>query len=348
MRSFRDRNPYAVGIISMLVIGAFVGVAFLVGTFHLLEHTYKMSGTFTEAAGLRSGDDVKVAGVKVGRVTHVEADRKQGLVEVEWVVNHGVVIRDDAKADIALETLLGSKFIRIRDAAEGEHDMEDLPRARRQIPYEECGADGLCVKRTTTPQDIFDITREATHRIEDTNNDRLNQLVQQLAGITEGKRATVTDLIKGIGDVSTALTQRDGELATLLDRADTLSGNLAAKDQQLVRLIDSSKVLLDFLVQRRQEMSVALGQGSAAVQQLGRLIDANKAQLDAILDDLGPTLATVDNNLPDLNKALAIAGPAFYGQSLAGTHGPWQDIYVAALGPDILGVLEDATGQSAP
>ena len=79
------------------------------------------------------------------------------------------------------------------------------------IPHEECGADGLCVKRTTTPEDIFDITREATERIEATDNDRLNQLILQLAGITEGKRATVTDLINGIGDVSAAITARDGQ-----------------------------------------------------------------------------------------------------------------------------------------
>jgi phospholipid/cholesterol/gamma-HCH transport system substrate-binding protein len=345
VRSFRDRNPYAVGIVSMLLIGAVTGAAFLIGTLHLLEHTYTMRGTFTEAAGLRGGDDVKVAGVKVGRVTAIRADRRQGLVEVEWVVNHGVQIKDGAEADIALQTLLGSKYIRIRDANKGEHVMESLSSDKRLIPYQECGSDGLCVKRTTTPQDIFNITREATNRIEATNNDRLNQLILQLGGVTAGKRATVTDLIKGIGDVSTAITQRDGELATLLDRADTLSSNLAAKDHSLVQLIDSSKLLLDFLVRRRQELSVALGQGSAAVQQLSRVIEVNKAQLDTILTDLGPTLATVDTNLPDLNKALAIAGPAFYGQSLAGSHGPWQDIYIAALGPDILGTLDQATGQ---
>ena len=109
-----------------------------------------------------------------------------------------------------------------------------------------------------------------------------------------------------------------------------------------MRLIDSSKVVLDFLVQRRSELATALGEGSAAVKALSRLIEVNRAQLDAILDDLHPTLATVQSNLPDLNRALAYAGPAFYGQALAGTHGPWQDIYIAALGPDIIGIIEDA------
>ena len=345
MRSFRDRNPYAVGVVSLLIIGALTGMAFMVGLLHLLEDTYEMEATFTQASGLRSGDDVKVAGVKVGRVTGIHADRDEGLVRVEWVINRGVDIREDAGADIALETLLGSKYIRITNAAEGEALMADLPREERVIPYQECSGDGLCVTRTTTPEDVFDITREATDRIIETDNERLNQLITQLADVTEGRRATVTDLINGIRDVSQAVTERDGQLGQLLDRADELAANLAEKDQTLVELIDSSKVILDFLVERRDQLSAALGEGSEAVAALSRLIADNRAQLDAILDDLAPTLEVVDRNLPNLNRALAVAGPAFLGQSKAGSHGPWQDIYVAALGPDLIGILEDATGQ---
>lgn len=344
MRSFRDRNPYAVGIVSMLLIGAVTGLAFMVGLLHLLEDTYEMEGTFTDGAGLRSGDEVKVAGVKVGRVTGITADRSTGLVRVEWVVNRGVDIMDGAGADIALETLLGSKFIRITQATLGDDLMADLPREDRVIPVEDCDANGACRARTTTPVDVFDLTRDATERIEATDNDRLNQLINQLADVTEGKRATITDLIHGIDDVASAINAREGQLDLLLDDADELAANLAAKDETLVRLIDSSRTILSFLVTRRDELATALGAGSDAVRSLSVLIDTNAAQLDAILSDIHPTLATVSANLPDLNRALALAGPAFYGQALAGTHGPWQDIYVAALGPDIIGILEDVTG----
>src|SRR3546814_9911297 len=103
-------------------------MAFLVGLLHLLEDTYEMEANFTDAAGLRGGDEVKLAGVKVGRVTGIEADRANGLVRVEWVVDSGVDIRSGAGAEIALETLLGSKFIRITDATEGAERKEDLPR----------------------------------------------------------------------------------------------------------------------------------------------------------------------------------------------------------------------------
>jgi phospholipid/cholesterol/gamma-HCH transport system substrate-binding protein len=348
VKSFRDRNPYAVGLVSLLILGALTGAAFMVGLLHLLEDTYEMEATFTDAAGLRTGDEVKVAGVKVGRVTGIHADRENGLVDVTWVIDRGVDIGEDAGADIALETLLGAKYIRITDPIAGDRLMADLPREERTIPHEECDADGLCTARTTTPVDVFDLTRDATERIEETDNDKLNQLIDQLTQITDGKRGTVTDLIEGIDQVATAINEREGELADLLDSADELAGNLATKDQTLVQLIDSSRSILDFLSQRRAELAAALGEGSDAVRSLSVLIDTNRANLDAVLDDLHPTLATVEANLPEVNRALAVLGPAFYGQAQAGTHGPWLDIYVAALGPDIIGILEDGLGTVSP
>src|SRR5687768_8696632 len=101
MKSFRDRNPYAVGLVSVAIIGLLTGLAFAVGLLHLLEDTYTMSGVFPDASGIRSGDQVRVAGVKVGRVTGIEADREHGNVIVTWVVNSGVELGSETTAEIA-------------------------------------------------------------------------------------------------------------------------------------------------------------------------------------------------------------------------------------------------------
>ncbi|MDX6232474.1 MAG: phospholipid/cholesterol/gamma-HCH transport system substrate-binding protein [Nocardioidaceae bacterium] len=343
MRSFRDRNPYAVGIVSLLLLGTITGFAFLVGLNHLLEHAYEMHGTFTDASGLRVGDDVKVAGIKVGRVTDIKADRVHGNVLVDWVVNNGVDIRDEAGADIALETLLGSKYIRITDPTAGSKLMQDIAgQGRAKIP----------VERTTTPFDVFELTRKATEGIQATNTEELNKLILQLAQVTEGKQATIRDLATGIEKVAGAVNQRDAQLRSLLDEADKLSATLAEKDDTLVRLIDASSGVLNLVVQRRDALAAALGEGSDAVVELSKLVDRHKSELDAILTTvheltgvIDPHLGNGGANAKSVDSALAWAGPGFLGQAKAGSHGPWQDVYIRALGPAVLNVLEDVYGQ---
>jgi len=334
VRSFRDRNPYAVGLISVLIIGAITGASFAVGLLHLLEHTYTVKAEFNDAAGLRGGDPVRVAGVKVGRVTDVQADRQRGLIIVTLVVNQGVEVHDGVEADIALATLLGAKYVRLTNVLSGANVLEKLPGNddRRTIK----------VDHTKTPYDIFELTRTATNGITDLNTAELNQLINQLATVTNGKQQSITDLVDGLDKVSTAINDRDTQLRQLLDRADTLSATLADKDQTLVALIDQSKKILDLLATRRDELAQALGSGADAVNQLSRLLGDHKQQLDEILSTLHPTLDVVAANQAHIDRALAWLGPGFYDQSLAGTHGPFLDVFINSLGLDPRQILCNA------
>jgi ABC-type transport system involved in resistance to organic solvents, periplasmic component len=65
MRSFRERNPLPIGIAGLATVGLLAALAFN------LQHfsggtTY--SAAFSEAAGLKAGEEVRIAGVKVGKV----------------------------------------------------------------------------------------------------------------------------------------------------------------------------------------------------------------------------------------------------------------------------------------
>ncbi|MEY2451717.1 MAG: phospholipid/cholesterol/gamma-HCH transport system substrate-binding protein [Acidimicrobiaceae bacterium] len=341
MRSFRDMNPYLVGLVSVLVIGALTGAAFGVGLFHLLEHTYDVHVEFSDASGLKTGDSVRVAGVKVGRVTDIKADRQNGLVLVDLVVNTNVHLSTDATADIALETLLGAKYVRLKSPLPLKKPyLDELPNSdpRRKIP----------VSRTTTPFDVFKLTRIGTENIKQLDTEELNTFINDLAGVTEGKQQSVADLVTGLDKVSTAINQRNAELGQLLDRADALSQTLADKDTTLVALIDESKKILDLLAGRRDELATALGQGSDAVVQLARIIGVHQQELDRILSTLHPTLEVVANNQEHIDVALAWLGPGFYQQSLAGRHGPWLDLFIRSLGPDVVQTMCEALGLPSP
>lgn len=313
LQSFRDANPYLTGIVSVVGIGAAVAAAFAIGTFNLLEDTYKVTGVFADSAGISAGDDVRVAGVKAGRVTDVDADREEGNVKIELAVNSSVELGPDTEAEIALETLLGTKFVRLSGPVEE--------------PFLEGGA-VIPIERTRVPFDVFELAREGTEVVRATDTERLNLFVDQLATIAEGRQEDFENLFEGLRDVAGSINRREGALRTLLERVETISATLAEKDRVLVRLLDQSKGVLDVLEQRRAALSKGLAGTETLSAQLASLTSEFKQTLDGLLDTLHDTVAIVDRRQQDLDRALAYLGPGTLGLAQAVNHGPWADIFV--------------------
>lgn len=344
MKSFRDRNPYAVGIVSVLVIATLTGFAFAVGLFRLLEDTYTIRAEFADAAGLKSGNDVALAGVNVGRVSGIDVDRDRGTVIVSMEIDTGTELHEGTTAEISLRTLLGAKYIVLDDAMAGDAGLDGFcDDAAEDARAEHCERDAFLIPYENAgervPFDIFELTRIATEGVEELDTDALNALIDELADVTQGRRESLTLLLSTIDDVSRAVTSRDAQLAELLQRADVLSATLAEKDDTIVALIDQSRAILALLDSRREALAAALGEGAAAVTDLADLISTNEAALDRLLTNLHPTLDVVRANLEDVNRSLAWTGPGVYGQALAGSHGPFLDIFIRGLGPDILNLL---------
>jgi len=328
MTAFRERNPYAIGIVTVLFLATFVGFAFAVGILHLLEKAYPVKAEFTDAAGITAGTDVRVAGIKAGRVTGIKADRSQGRVIISMVVNDGVHLGPDTHAEVALETLLGTRYVRLSGPVVKPY-LEDEPESARVIPND----------RTKTPFDIFDLVKVSTRSVEATDTTKLNQFIKDLADITDGKHDQITQLLDGVNKVSTALNDREAQLRQLLDRFDQLSGLLADKDQTLVSLIDQSQGILNLVEARRSDIAAGLNSTDKLTESLATLLSANKGLLNSILQTLHPTLDVITKQQQHVDAALSWIGPGALGLAKSTTHGPWADIYVRAVGPDAAGVL---------
>lgn len=317
LKSFRDANPYIIGSVSVVAIVGAVVMAFAVGVLNLLEDTYRVTAVVSDSAGISSGDDVRVAGVKVGRVTGVEADREEGNVKLDLAVNSDVRLGPDTEAEVALETLLGTKFVRLSGPVEEPH-LED----GAVIPIE----------RTRVPFDVFELTRVGTEVIDETDTERLNLFVDQLATISEDRRQDLQNLLEGLRDVAGEVNDREGDLRRLFEKVETISATLAEKDRVLVRLLDQSQGVLDVLEQRRQALSDGLEGAETLTAQLASLTTEFEAVIDDLLDTVHDTVAIVDRRQEDLDRALAYLGPGTLGLAQAVNHGPWADIFVD-LGP---------------
>lgn len=79
--------------------------------------SYPVTARFQSAEGIVIGSDVRLAGIKVGRVTAMALDPTTYLAETTLAINEGILIPDDSQVGIASEGLLGGAFVEVSPGA---------------------------------------------------------------------------------------------------------------------------------------------------------------------------------------------------------------------------------------
>src|SRR3954470_559460 len=133
MKPSRERNPVPIGAIGLAVILGLLFLAFNASSLPFLNGGHTYHADFADAAGLKKGDDVRVAGVKVGTVTAV--DLAGAKVRVGLRVGSGIHVGPDTRAEIKIKTLLGQKYVALTPTGTGTL-AGDIPLARTQTPLD--------------------------------------------------------------------------------------------------------------------------------------------------------------------------------------------------------------------
>jgi phospholipid/cholesterol/gamma-HCH transport system substrate-binding protein len=325
---FTEMNRRSVGIVAVSIILSLCIAAFAVGSLDLLEHRYEVRAVFPDAAGLKTGSLVRLAGVDVGEVTGLEADRRAGQVVVTFEVDDDVKLGPDTTARVALSTLLGGQYIRLADVA-GSPRLADQAVEDRRIP----------LSRTSIPFSVTETFNAATDVVDAIDTDAVNDMVTEFADLATDSGPRVERVLRALTDVSRAFNQRQGAIRDLLDQSETLTATLAEKDEAIAALIDSSNIVLDQIADRRTELATILGDGSDAVARLAAIVTSRRAQLEAILEDLDIVTDAVATHQDDVDTILAWSGPTYQQVAAIASHGPYIDVLPTSLGPDPIGAL---------
>jgi phospholipid/cholesterol/gamma-HCH transport system substrate-binding protein len=308
--SWRDVNQLSLGLATVVVLGCLLTAAFSVGALDLFSDRYELSAVFPDAGGMKTGNDVRVAGVPVGEVTGIHPDFQTGQVIIAFEVDKGTDLGPETRADIAAATLLGGYYLRLSGRVE-EPFLEDLPSddARRRIPLE----------RTSAPVSLIGALSDTTTQIQTIDIDAVNAVLRQLAGATDRNADVVPTLIDSLSTVGAAIASREDELRDLVGNASALSEVLAQRDEEILTLVEAASVLLDRLQERRDELATVLGSGSEAVVTLTDTIKQHRADIDGLLADAHVLLEGIERNTGTINTSLAWAGPLFtlLGSTLA-------------------------------
>jgi phospholipid/cholesterol/gamma-HCH transport system substrate-binding protein len=308
--SFAERNKVVIAIVGLLSLVLAFLVAFYADAMPVIGGGDVQHAYFAEAGGLKTGNEVRVAGVKVGKVTGIRLDGTR--VEVTFR-SKGVRLGDQTAAAIRVKTLLGQKYLAL--------DPAGTKPLNGPIPEE----------RTTTPYDVAAALSDLSTTVDQIDTVKLEKSLNVLADAFENTPASVKAMVTGLTDLSRTISTRDTQLASLFAQTKKVTGTLSARNTELGNLIDDGDALLTELTKRRAAVKAML-QGTAELgTQVRGLVADNQKQLAPALAKLDTVTAILQRNQANLDKALAEIGPYYRMLTSAMGNGRWVDAYLCGL-----------------
>src|SRR5438132_2226278 len=238
MTPLYKRHPKMTGAIGLAVLVALVFGAFHIEDLPLIGGGTGYTAAFRDASGLTPGNEVRVAGVKVGKVTAVTLRRDRGAmyVRVAFRVDDDTVrLGTGTAATIRIKTVLGQKYLALAPAGGGKLA------AGAQIP----------LNRTASPFDVMQAVNGLADTLDQIDTGQLAQAFGVLSQTFADTPASVRSSFAGLSQVSHSIAARDGELRDLLTHARGVSGVLAERDTEFQKLVADGSQLLTEVIARR-------------------------------------------------------------------------------------------------
>ncbi|WP_216215346.1 MCE family protein [Amycolatopsis aidingensis] len=315
MKPFRERNPIVVGTLGVLIMGLIGLAVFNIDDLPVVGGGTTYTAEFDEGAGLRSGDEVRVAGVKVGEVSDIELDGDHAKVTFRV---RDTWLGDRTTASIKIKTLLGQKNLVLDPLGDTELDPgTPIPRERTMSPYD--------------VTDVFNDLGKTTGQID---TDRLASAFRTLSEtLGDSTPQEVRGALEGMSELSRTLASRDDELIKLFENTKDLSKTLADRSDQVESLIKNGNVLLTELNARKEAIGKLFTGSRRLAEQLRGLVADNQETLNPALRQLERVTTVLQRNQAKLEESLRLAGPYYRLLGNAVGNGRWVDTYICGLVP---------------
>lgn len=284
IKPLAERNRLTVGLVGVLVLAALVVAVFSYDKIPFIKGTSDFAAYFADAGGIKTGSDVRVSGLGVGRVSDI---RLQGdKVLVGFTVRDGVELGDRTEAAIKTETVLGTKYLEVTPRGDGALDGP--------IP----------LSRTTSPYDLTDALGDLTTTISGLDTTQLSSALTTLADTFKDTPPDLKLALEGVARFSDTLNARDAKLRDLLANANKVTAVLAKRSDQIAQLVADANALLAELVSQRTSVDALMGNLAAVSAQISGVVADNRTQLKPAVDKLNGVLGILDNRRQELQRTL--------------------------------------------
>jgi phospholipid/cholesterol/gamma-HCH transport system substrate-binding protein len=188
--------------------------------------TRTYTAEYTDASGLHPDGDVRVRGVRVGKVESVDLARVNGqnVAQVKFTLDNKYGVVGVTRLAIKFQALTGVRYMDVTNPAEGYRDADLVTR----IP-------------TSMTQPSFDVTalfNGLQPVLATLSPDEINTFTANAASFLTGDGSGLAPLLDSIRRLTEFVTDRQQVVATLMSNLSGLSDSIGGTSERFIHLID--------------------------------------------------------------------------------------------------------------
>lgn len=262
-----------------------------------------------DVTGLLPNDDVKIAGVTVGKVTGISVERGRAIVAFE--VDDEVELATDTRIGVRWRSVLGQKYLYLYPG-EGSRTLEP----GGQLPPEQ----------VVDAADVGAFLNAIGPILRAIDPAKANAFIQAFNEALDDNEAEVRALLDDTGTVATELGGADQEIGSLIEDLDTVVGGLAERDADLQTVVSRFSTLAGGLADNNDDLQLLVERFAEVQAQLDELVSDNRGNLDATIEDLVTIAEVLGEHRDDLDRSLATLPDGLAVYDKISSYGQWFQI----------------------
>lgn len=300
-------------LVFMLVTSLATGVLVMTIGNISIGGTKEYSAIFSDVTGVVEGDDVRVAGVRVGNVSEIEVHERD-QARVTFSVDAETTLTESTEATIKYRNLIGQRYLSLTDPDPSGSELDEGA---------EIGPD-----RTTEALDLTVLFNGFKPLFTALSPADLNQFSHEIIQVFQGEGGTLESLLAHTASVSETLVRRDETINSLIDNLNNVLDQLGDRDQELSELIVTFRDFVRGLKNDRQAILGSLDQISELAVTTADLATDVREPFVKDIRQLRRLTRNIDNNKAELDRALQVMPIKLEKIGRTATYGSFFNFYL--------------------
>ena len=268
---------------------------------------------FTDVTGLLVGDDIRIAGVRVGKVDKIRVVDNTAA-EVTFSIDGDVPLATSVRAKIRYRNLVGQRYVAL---SEGPGDGHPLRR------------NGLIPPSQTTPAlDLTTLFAGFRPLFTALSPDDVNKLAYEIIQVLQGEGGTVASLLQRTASLTNTLADRDAVIGRVVTNLNSVLSTLDNRDDNLDQTISQLQQFVSGLSADRTAIGDALDSLGELTDTTAGLLHDSRPSIKADVSELGDLAATLNRNAGVIDGTLGRLPDRYEELTRVSSDGSWINFFM--------------------